>query len=248
MRVSVFAVSIVLQALLFSLQGFSQSSFSATSSISIRPASSTTSDIVWDEFDLLYEDRYFYIENRGLTRVLVELNGYQFKLAADPMEVRGGSNTYLIPAQGIVNMDIFPMLRREQNRMRIDARGPAGADASIIIADHLIVNRIDYIIRALSLPTTLQLHQNYPNPFNLTTKIVYEVPQNLSEGVNVQLVLFNLLGQKVRTLVNERNYPGNFLVSWDGADDRGEIVAAGVYLYRLVVGDISQTRRLVLLK
>lgn len=248
MRASGLAISIVLQAFLFFPEGFSQSSFSATPSISIRPASSTTSTTVWDEFDLLYEDRYFYIENRGLTRVLVELNGYQFKLSADPMEVRRGSNTYLIPARGIVNMDIFSMLRREQNRMRIEAKGPAGSDASIVIADHLIVNRIDYAVNALSLPTNLELYQNYPNPFNLSTKIVYEVPGHLSEGVNVQLVLFNLLGQKVRTLVNERNYPGSFFVSWDGTDDRGEIVAAGVYLYRLVAGDISQTRRLVLLK
>lgn len=248
MRAFVFAVSIVLQTLLFSSRGLSQSSLSATPSVSILSISPATSNTVWDEFDLLYEDRYFYIENRGLTRVLVELNGYQFKLTTDPMEVRRGSNTYLIPARGIVNMDIFSMLRREQNRMRIDAKGPAGSDASIVIADHLIVDRIDFVVNAQSLPQNLQLFQNYPNPFNLSTKIVYEVPQHLSEGANVQLILFNLLGQKVRTLVNERNYPGSFFVNWDGADDRGEIVAAGVYLYRLVVGDMSQTRRLVLLK
>ena len=248
MRHAFLFACIALQVSLFSTRGESQSSLSPNPSISIRPSASATSNNAWEEFDLLYEDRYFYMENRGLTRVLVELNGYQFKLATDPLEVSRSSNTYLIPARGIVNLDIFPMLRPEQNRMRIDARGSAGSDASIVIADHLIVNRIDYVVHALSLPADIQLSQNYPNPFNLSTNIVYDVPQNLSEGVNVQLVLFNILGQKVRTLVNERNYPGNFRVSWNGADDHGEIVAAGVYLYRLVVGDVSQTRRLVLLK
>ncbi|MEO8168870.1 MAG: T9SS type A sorting domain-containing protein, partial [bacterium] len=174
--------------------------------------------------------------------------GYQFKLAADPLEVSRSSNTYLIPIEGIINLDIFPMMSRDQNRMRIAAKGPSGADASIVIADHLIVNRVDYVVAAHSLPDNVQLSQNYPNPFNPSTNIAYEIPQNLSDGVNVQLVLFNLLGQKVRTLVNERNYPGQFRVSWNGTDDRGVGVATGVYLYRLVVGNEIQTRRLMFLK
>lgn len=205
--------------------------------------------LLWDEFDLLYADRYFYIDNRGLTRVLVELNGYYFKLATDPLEVQHGANTYLIPLQGTTTLDIFPLLNPERNRMRVEGHGPLGADAFIMVADQAFGGRIDYVVNNLQkIPSNVALRQNYPNPFNLSTTIAFEISQRYAAGVTVRLDIFNLLGQKVRTLLDGRYFAGTFTAPWDGADDRGNIAAAGVYLYRLVVGPTTQTKRLVLLK
>ncbi len=93
-------------------------------------------------------------------------------------------------------------------------------------------------------PGTFQLFQNYPNPFNPSTAISYQLPANS----NVQLEIYNLLGQKVRTLVNQQQAAGNYTVRWDGRNDFGQHVSSGVYLYRLVTGQFSQVRKMVLLR
>ncbi len=222
----------------------------SSSSISMSVSAIIPSKILGEEFELLYEDRYFYIDNHGLTRLIVYLNSYQFMLTVDPQEVRQGANTYLIPLRGFINIDIFPLLNPQRNLMRIDGKGPPGAEATIIIADQVVIpgSRIHYLLNIVPLPWNIDLSQNYPNPFNSTTNIVYEVPQSFVDGVNVHLTIYNLLGQKVRTLVEGRNFPGSFTVQWNGVDDGGSAVASGVYLYRLVVGGESQTKRLVLMK
>ncbi len=94
------------------------------------------------------------------------------------------------------------------------------------------------------LPGSFVLHQNYPNPFNPDTRIEYELPA----ASNVKLTIFNLLGQKVRTLVDEYQTAGVRYVTWDGANDAGKPVATGLYLYRLQVGDRSESKKMLLLK
>lgn len=97
---------------------------------------------------------------------------------------------------------------------------------------------------APSVVTTWHLDQNYPNPFNPTTQISF----GLGRGGHVQLSVFNVLGQKIRTLVNT-NYPaGDHTVLWDGRDDNGQIVSSGVYLYRLESGKYTNTRKMLMLK
>ena len=109
-------------------------------------------------------------------------------------------------------------------------------------------------------PTLFQLSQNYPNPFNSSTHIRYTIPQVIGERFKVKggpntshltpvtLKLYNILGEKVRTLVNGEQRPGVHQVSWDGRDDQGKELASGVYLYRLQMGHFSQTRKSVLLR
>ena len=81
----------------------------------------------------------------------------------------------------------------------------------------------------LSLPETFVLHQNYPNPFNPTTIIKY----NLPELSDVKLEVFNVLGQKVMTLVDGMKEPGYKQAIWKGDSINGAYVASGVYIYRL---------------
>ncbi|MFQ5768937.1 MAG: kelch repeat-containing protein [bacterium] len=93
-------------------------------------------------------------------------------------------------------------------------------------------------------PTEFRLHQNYPNPFNPETRITYEV----SARTRVLLKVTNVLGQEVRTLVDEHKPAGFYEVLWDGKDNQGQRVASGVYLYRLELKDFVQTRKMVLLQ
>jgi hypothetical protein len=97
------------------------------------------------------------------------------------------------------------------------------------------------------LPKVFTLDQNYPNPFNLTTELRYFVPEKY-QSVFVSLRVYNLLGQGIRTLVNETQIPGRHSVIWDGKDDKGREVSSGIYFYRLEAGDSKLTKRMVLIK
>jgi hypothetical protein len=94
------------------------------------------------------------------------------------------------------------------------------------------------------LPETYSLSQNYPNPFNPRTQISYELPV----GSQVTLTVYNILGQKVATLVDKKMSAGRYMVDWDGTSDRGRRVSSGVYLYKIEAGDFTQTKKMLLLK
>ncbi len=94
------------------------------------------------------------------------------------------------------------------------------------------------------LPKTFELSHNYPNPFNPSTKIQYAVPRQSM----VSLVIYNILGQRVRTLVSGEHNAGRFEVTWDGRDDHGLSVGSGVYFYRLESGSLALVQKMLLLK
>ncbi len=93
-------------------------------------------------------------------------------------------------------------------------------------------------------PNEIGLHQNYPNPFNPATEISFTLPT----GGNVKLEVYNLLGQRVRSLISGFYEAGSYTVTWDGTDEAGHSLSSGVYLYRLEAGDLEQTRKMMLLK
>jgi hypothetical protein len=92
-------------------------------------------------------------------------------------------------------------------------------------------------------PAAFSLGQNYPNPFNPSTVI----PFMLAKAGRVELVIFNIAGQRIKTLLSGHMPSGSHTVSWKGGDDRGASVAAGLYLYRLVSEGKSITRKMLLL-
>ena len=101
------------------------------------------------------------------------------------------------------------------------------------------------------LPETFKLEQNYPNPFNPSTTIAYSIGQDADGGKtqDVRLDVFNILGQRVKTLVAGSKAPGEYTVQWDGHDSNGNEVATGIYLYRLQVGATKRdTKKMILLK
>lgn len=98
--------------------------------------------------------------------------------------------------------------------------------------------------RADMTPDRISLHGNFPNPFNPVTQIEYE----LVETSEIQLVIFNVLGQSIRTLASGRRNPGLHSVLWDGRNDGGRFVPSGVYLYRLQSGKHTISRKMLLVK
>jgi hypothetical protein len=94
------------------------------------------------------------------------------------------------------------------------------------------------------LPRAFALRQNYPNPFNPSTEILFDVPKKS----HVKIAIYNVLGQKVKCLVDEELPPGEYSRIWDGTSDTGESVSTGVYLYRLESPDYRQSRKMILLK
>jgi len=96
----------------------------------------------------------------------------------------------------------------------------------------------------IEIPAVFSLVQNYPNPFNPETQIRYTLPQ----GTRVKLVIYNVLGRKVKILVDEYQTAGCKTAQWDGKDDSGDEVASGIYFYRLKTDTFDQTKRMVLMK
>jgi len=97
-------------------------------------------------------------------------------------------------------------------------------------------------------PKTFSLYQNYPNPFNPETTIRYYIPQLDQATVPVELKIYNLLGDEVKTLVNKGQGAGYYAIYWDGRNNRGELVAAGTYLYRLRAADYVKIRKMLFLR
>ncbi|MCP4549332.1 MAG: T9SS type A sorting domain-containing protein, partial [bacterium] len=94
------------------------------------------------------------------------------------------------------------------------------------------------------LPRSFELHQNYPNPFNPTTTIEYSLPHQMHVSISV----YNTLGRRVALLIDRTQSAGPHRVEWDASDDSGVRVASGVYFYRVIAGDIVESRKMVLLK
>jgi len=103
----------------------------------------------------------------------------------------------------------------------------------------------------IQLPRVFALNQNYPNPFNPSTSIQFAIPAEQGEagaGERVTLKVYNLRGQLVAELLDEELPPGIYTIHWDGRDKMGTGVSSGIYLYKLMWGDRSSTRKMVVLK
>lgn len=95
-----------------------------------------------------------------------------------------------------------------------------------------------------NIPRTYALEQNYPNPFNPETIVKYQLPKQTAVSINI----FNILGQKVRTLVDNVQPAGTYSLRWDGASDRGVRVPSGVYFYQMKSADFVKMHKMLLLK
>jgi len=113
---------------------------------------------------------------------------------------------------------------------------------NVIYDDDAPPNTIEDVLPTV--PMAFDLGQNYPNPFNPTTTIKYQLP----EKANVKIVIYNMLGQAVRTVVDKSVETGYHVVKWDGLNETGSRVATGIYFYRMETEKFIKTQKMILMK
>ena len=118
----------------------------------------------------------------------------------------------------------------------LKAAGMSGESLPVTIGE----KRIDISV----IPSVFALHQNYPNPFNPVTEIQFDVPLESQ----VQLTIYNIMGQEVTTLTNSIMQAGFHSVRWDGTNGLGEQVSTGLYFYRLSSPVFTSTKKMIMVK
>ena len=178
-------------------------------------------------------------------------NGTNFQVPGDPVEGTGdidsfGGNKKMLGSFGPLQFNPGDS-QYVYFKIGVEQGGSWLASVTHLKA---LLNGPDSVLTAVptdqlsSLPQEFSLGQNYPNPFNSSTTISYAVP----ERSKVTLAVYNVIGRKVATLVNEIRPVGSYSVTWDGADAAGAEVASGIYFYRLTAGEIVRARKMLLLK
>ncbi|MXY97453.1 MAG: S8 family serine peptidase [Gemmatimonadetes bacterium] len=119
---------------------------------------------------------------------------------------------------------------------------PVGRPGLALTAEPVVI-RMDYVSDTSDGPVAV-LYPNAPNPFTASTNIRFE----LSEPVHVTLTIYNLLGRRIRVLVDQTQGPGRYARIWNGMDGDGRAVPSGVYLYRMTAGGIEQRGKMLLLR
>jgi hypothetical protein len=139
----------------------------------------------------------------------------------------------LIPASGFTgNVDLVITV----------SDGDLSTSDTLLVVVYLPVGIADGIESGL--PTAFDITQNYPNPFNPNTRVQFQLPN----AADVRLTIYNVLGQRVRTLVNQRYEAGFHEVQWDGLSDVGAQSASGLYLYRFEAGGTVKILKMTLMK
>ncbi|MFA8342474.1 MAG: T9SS type A sorting domain-containing protein [Rhodothermaceae bacterium] len=123
------------------------------------------------------------------------------------------------------------------------AQSTAGQPLGALTWFDMYITGIEDDLTAPELPGNYVLGNNYPNPFNPATSIEYSIP----EETNVKIVVFNSIGQEVKTLVNEVQQAGTYTTEWDGTTNSG-VAASGIYFYQLRAGEAVIVKKMVLLK
>ncbi|MBN1211204.1 MAG: S8 family serine peptidase [candidate division Zixibacteria bacterium] len=185
--------------------------------------------IMWDAAD-----------NVGIVATLIEYSvnsGADWTVIAD-LEGNPGSFDWTVTGPA-----------SDQCRVKVtctDAVGLSGSDMSDddFCPPYKAVARTFSVLSKHAMPVEFALNQNYPNPFNPRTEIDF----SLSEDAEVTLEIYNLLGQKVRTLIESPLKKGEHTAVWDSRDNSGNSVASGIYFYKLTANQRVATRKMVLLK
>ena len=155
------------------------------------------------------------------------------------------------PGGNVCRIDFTALAAGSCELILQDIGTPLGNSSGEVIPYNLINGLVSITTGVEEIPTTClpkiyKLEQNYPNPFNLKTLIRYQLPR----AGEISLVIYNIMGEKVRTLVQGRGGPGYYEVDWDGCDDLGRRVSSGIYLCKLQTKDFTftQFRKVIILK
>ena len=162
-------------------------------------------------------------ENSGLLDYLIGLNG----------------NTISYADNDVVNEH-----RYYYSVWASDANGRLSSRSEVKSARPSVFLGVEDIGTSFDLPDKYKLKQNYPNPFNLSTTIYYALP----EHTEVRFTIYDMLGRKVRELDIDTKDPGTHSIRWNGLNNIGNPVSAGIYFYQIQAGQFVQTKKMMLLK
>ena len=139
----------------------------------------------------------------------------------------------------------FPIVSAATVQFRISATDGIDTVKASNANRILYINRYDYLSTVNEqIPTEFALYENYPNPFNPTTTLRFDLP----EVSDVRVVIYNMLGQKIKTFNMNSISAGSHSIRWNATNDMGDPVGAGVYLYQFQAKDFVKTRKMILLK
>lgn len=129
---------------------------------------------------------------------------------------------------------------------RVRSKNESGSYSNFSRTASFVIDQITDVNNETNqvVPDKFYLSQNYPNPFNPSTIIKYGIPKSSL----VTIKIYNIIGQQVRTLVNEEKDAGEYQIHWDGKNDNGQNVSSGTYLYRVIAGDYVKTLKMILLR
>ncbi len=188
----------------------------------------------------------------------VELNfgRTEFEIYAIQLELEGGDevtfkritnlpeawNMVSNTTEGVTHLSLYGTNPIDQNALNMEfSTSTNGALPKLkgqVSLNETVVPEMDDLLLG-DVPSEFALNQNYPNPFNPSTNISYTLP----EMSQVDLTIYNMLGQKVATLVNQTQEAGSYTISWEAGN-----ASSGVYIYRLTAGDQTFTKRMMLIK
>jgi hypothetical protein len=187
---------------------------------------------------------------------IVQAAQFEFRPSGDVRDIKISANASGLQmfegyVDGLYKVGLIDMSGRAlldskvEDLITVDYQGSGDIELENIVLSatdgtefNVTVNRMKVI------PTEYKLGQNYPNPFNPETKISYSIP----EASNVKLEIINITGQKVTTLVDQYQDAGTYTVRWNGRDSNGNFAASGVYFYKMITDNFSESKRMVLLK
>ncbi len=213
----------------------------------VRVAISQVRDIKGYGFLLEYDEgKYEFVEATELGRNLLKTGSDQETLFMASNRTQGKLEVGAMKFDGngasgegnLLDLVFKTSVTPSAEDFRVSESVLVGLDGAIEPLTHVEIGDMK------PLPDAYGLDRNAPNPFNPSTVIGYRLP----DAGWVRLVVYNILGQEVRVLVNERMEAGFFKATWDGSDERGRQVASGVYLYRIQAGSYSAIQRMLLLK
>ena len=150
-------------------------------------------------------------------------------------------NSFINPGENLLLKLKFTLLTDEKVQMDYYCDIRYAPDNPLIKS---IVSGNKELLPDTPVPEAYMIYQNYPNPFNPTTTLRYELP----EEAHVKLIIYDILGREVRHLVDSIEEPGFKSIIWDGKNDAGQVLGAGVYLYRIRAGNYTKTKKMILLK
>jgi spore coat protein H len=163
---------------------------------------------------------------------------------------RNGEQIGLFDIDDNANMPIDFLIFLSQNDDESYGRYPDGNEKWSVFfkttpgKPNEITSRVDEKITKDNSEIQFALYQNYPNPFNPTTNINYQIPQN----TEVTLRIYNLLGQLIITLVDEKQMSGSYSILWDGRNDNGQPVASGIYMCKIHTQNFVKTKKMTLIR